>query len=122
VTHEANFRDPDTQEFPKDLKEKLEAAGATIVTAAHAFGGVNKLIEDSVGNIIKKTLRMFCEGFKVAVEIAAMAANAGAIRTDEDVISIAGTGKGADTALVIRPANSANLFSIRVKKILSKPI
>jgi len=67
-------------------------------------------------------LMMFCEGFKVAVEIAAMAADAGLVRTDEDIISIAGTGKGADTALVIRPAISKRLFDLRVKKILAKPI
>ena len=66
-------------------------------------------------------MMMFCEGFKVAIEIAAMAADAGLVRTNEDVVSIVGTGKGADTALVIRPANSRRLFSMRVKKILAKP-
>jgi len=65
---------------------------------------------------------MFCEGMKVAVEITAMAADAGLVRTDEDVISIAGTGKGADTAIVIKPAISRRLFNMRIKKILAKPI
>ena len=55
-------------------------------------------------------------------QIAAMGADAGLVRIDEDVVSIAGTGKGADTALVIRPAISKRLFDLRVKKILAKPI
>ena len=74
----------------------------------------------SIGGIVTKTLRMFCEGFKVAVEIAAMAADAGLVRIDEDIVSIAGTGKGADTALVMSPAISRRLFDMKVKKILAK--
>ncbi|MBA7684669.1 hypothetical protein ES703_93075 [subsurface metagenome] len=46
---------------------------------------------------------------KVACEIAVMAADAGLIRSDEEIISVAGThaggGKGgADTAIVLQPA------------------
>ena len=122
VTHVSSFREPNSQEFSADLRARLETKGAKVLTAAHAFSGVNRLTDGSIGEIITKTLRMFCEGFKVAVEIAAMAADAGLIRTDEDIVSIAGTGKGADTALVIRPAISKKLFDLRVKKILAKPI
>lgn len=122
ITHVSNLREPNTQEFSADLREKLETKGVKVVTAAHTFSGVNKLKEGSISEIIMKTLRMFCEGFKVAVEIAAMAADAGLVRTDEDIVSIAGTGKGADTALVIRPAISRRLFDLRVSKILAKPI
>ena len=60
-------------------------------------------------------------GLKVAVEIALMAADAGLVRTDEDIISIGGTGRGADTAAVIRPANVSRFFDLRVKTILCKP-
>jgi len=122
VTHVSSFREPNAQEFSADLRRGLETKGVRVVTAAHAFSGVNRLTDGSSGEIITKTLRMFCEGFKVAVEIAAMAADAGLVRTDEDIVSIAGTGKGADTALVIGPAISRRLFDLRVKKILAKPI
>jgi len=123
VTHVTGLREPNTQEFPSELREKLEAEGVRVLTTAHAFDGVNKLADaGSIGQIIRDTLRMFCEGVKVAVEIAAMAADAGLVRTDEDVVSIAGTGRGADTALVIRPATSRRLFEMRIKKILAKPI
>jgi hypothetical protein len=58
---------------------------------------------------------------KVACEVAVMAADAGLVRTDEDVIAIAGTGRGADTALVLRPVNSQDFFDLKVKEILCKP-
>ena len=93
------------------------------MTTAHAFDGVNRLADaGSVGQIIRDTLRMFCEGVKVCVEIAAMAADAGLVRTDEDLISVGGTGRGADTVLVIRPSNSRKLFDTKVRKVLAKPI
>ena len=123
VTHVSSFREPDEQEFPSDLEERLEAKGIKVLTAAHAFNGVNKLADKgSVGQIVRDTLRIFCEGVKVAVEIAAMAADAGLVRTDEEIVSIAGTGRGADTALVIRPAISRRLFDMRIERILAKPI
>ena len=50
-----------------------------------------------------------------------MAADAGLVRTDEDVISIGGTGRGADTALVLQPNNSFNIFDLRVKEVICKP-
>lgn len=122
VTHVYGFRIPDKSEFPSGLRKKLEAEGVKVVTTAHAFTGVGKLVEGSVGSIIAETLRMFSQGVKVAVEIVAEATDAGLVNTREDVISIAGTGRGADTVLLIRPANSRRLFEMDVKKILAIPI
>ena len=58
---------------------------------------------------------------KVACEIAMMAADSGLVRTDEDIIAIAGTSRGADTAVVLRPVNSHNFFDLKIKEILCKP-
>lgn len=55
------------------------------------------------------------------VEIAVMAADAGLIPVDRDVISIAGTSKGADTAIVVQPANSSRIFDMVIKEIIAKP-
>jgi hypothetical protein len=74
-----------------------------------------------LGDIIATTLRVLGEGMKVTCEISLMAVDAGLVRTDEDVIAIAGTGRGADTAVVLRPANSRDFFDMRVKEILCKP-
>ena len=122
VTHVTGFSGENEQQFDKGLREKLEEKGVKFVGGAHAFGGVNRAVENSPGSIVANTLRMFCQGIKVCVEIALEAADMGYVRTDEDVLSISGTGKGADTVAVIKPANSRNLFNLRVKKILAKPV
>lgn len=58
---------------------------------------------------------------KVGCEITLMAADAGFINTEKDAISISGTGRGADTALVLKPANTQSFFDLKVKEILCKP-
>lgn len=50
-----------------------------------------------------------------------MAADAGLIPVDNDVVAIAGTGRGADTALLLRPANTARFFDLKIKEIIAKP-
>ena len=50
-----------------------------------------------------------------------MAADAGLVRTDENVISVGGTSRGSDTALVLTPVTSQNFFDLRIKEILCKP-
>lgn len=122
VTHVTGFLEPDHQQFSEKLREKLEKEGVNVLTTSHVLGGINRLVEPSTGSIIAKTLRMFSQGVKVAVEIAAMAADAGHIKTNEDVLIIAGTGKGADTVLLVRASTSRNFFDIKIKKILAKPI
>ena len=77
-----------------------------------------------VGDISAATLKIFGAGMKVCVEIAAMAADAGLVRTDEEIIAMGGTGRGgggSDTALVLQPNNAHRLFDIKIKEILCKP-
>jgi len=71
--------------------------------------------------IIAETLRMFCQGIKVCVEISIMAADAGLIPTDSEIIAIGGTAKGVDTAVVLKPANMGNFFDLRIHEIIAMP-
>ena len=48
------------------------------------------------------------------------AADAGAL-TGKDIISIGGTGKGADAALVLKPAGQSHFFDMHIKEIICKP-
>ena len=126
VTHVTGFRTPDAQEFTEDNRQIVNSKGGVIVTAAHAFAGISRAMSNKYGApgpgyIISDTLRTFGQGMKVAFEIAVMAADAGVVRTDEDVVSIGGTGRGADTAIVLAPVHSHNFFDIKVKEILCKP-
>jgi len=126
VTHSTGFREPNMQELKEENRQAIEAAGARILTCPHAFGGVGRAVRKKLGTyeveeIVAYTLRIFGEGMKVAVEITLMAADAGLVRTDEEVIAIAGTGRGADTAIVVKPANVQNFFDLRVVEVLCKP-
>jgi len=72
-------------------------------------------------NIVADTLRMFCHGVRVCVEIAVMAAEHGFITPDEDVVAIGGSHHGADTAVVLKPAYAADMFATKIKQILCMP-
>ncbi|MDZ7795773.1 MAG: hypothetical protein U5N56_01460 [Candidatus Marinimicrobia bacterium] len=72
------------------------------------FGGYSA--HDVVPEILKK---LFSTGTKVAVECALMAADAGYLDMDNDIISIGGYRGGADTALVLKPAYSYRLFEMK---------
>jgi len=66
-------------------------------------------------------LRTFGQGVKVCYEITIMACDAGLIKAKEEVIAIGGTGRGADTAMVIKPANMNTFFNIEAREILCMP-
>jgi hypothetical protein len=126
VTHVTGFRKPDHQELAEKDRKLLLERGAIVLTAQHAFGGVGRAFRNKTGTyqideVIAYTLRTFGQGMKVAIEMALMAADAGLIRTDEDVISIGGTATGVDTALLLKPAHTQNFFDMKVKEIICKP-
>ncbi|NLN60553.1 MAG: hypothetical protein GX147_07580 [Deltaproteobacteria bacterium] len=126
LTHVTGFAAPNTQELTEENRRILMGKGIPIFTGQHAFGGVgravrNKLSTYQVDEIMAYTLRTFGQGTKVAVEIALMAADAGLVRTDQDVIAIGGTAEGCDTALVVQPANSYRFFDLKVREVICKP-
>jgi hypothetical protein len=126
VPHVTGFREPGKQELSIENKEKIEENGGKIVIAAHAFLGLNQAIQSKwttmyPAGIIAQTLRIFGQGMKVVVEIAAMAADAGLIPVDKDILVIAGSHRGADTAVIVRAAHSHRLFDLLVKEIIAKP-
>ncbi len=127
VTHVTGYAKPNVQELEEKDRKELESQGVKVLTCQHAFGGVgrgvrNKLDTYQVDEIMAYTLRVFGQGVKVAIEVTLMAADAGLVRTDEDVISIGGTAQGADSALVIKPTNSARFFDLKVKEVICKPV
>ncbi|MCJ7667262.1 MAG: hypothetical protein MUP04_03085 [Anaerolineae bacterium] len=126
VTHSTGLRGPNEQKLGEENRAAIERAGVKILTCQHAFGGVGRAVRKKLGTyeleeIIAYALRIFGEGMKVVCEIALMAADAGLVRTDEEVIAIAGTGRGADTAVVLVPANAQSFFDMRIQEILCKP-
>lgn len=126
VTHCFGFQEPGENELLEEHKREILANGAKIFTGTHALSSAERAIRKDFGTIqtlelIANTLRLMGEGTKVCVEITLMAADAGLIPIDKDVVAIAGTGKGADTALRIQPANAARFFSLKIKEVIAKP-
>jgi len=126
VTHSAGFREPGKIEMADEAKEEIQAKGGIVLTTIHAFAGVDRAINkkfNTVGpsELVANVLRMFGQGMKVCVETVYMAADSGLLSMDSDVVSIAGTGKGCDTAIVVKPAHLNDMFDLYVKEIIGKP-
>jgi hypothetical protein len=126
VSHSTGFSEPNAQRFTKETPKIVESKGGIILTATHVFAGLSRALRNktntvAIGDLVAETLRIFGHGTKVACEISMMAADAGLVRTDEDIISVGGTGKGSDTPLVLTPVTSQNFFDLKIKEILCKP-
>ncbi len=128
VTHATGFVKTNFQEFLPENRDKIQLK-ATILTGIHAFSGVSRSFRKAMKvhtpvEIIARMLRsVFGDGLKVCVEMTLMAADAGLISCEkaDKILAIAGTGRGADTVTLIRPAYTTNFLDLRVKQILCKP-
>lgn len=119
----------ESEGWPMTPEEKapLLELGVKIHTGIHALGDdVGSAFSDNHGGrtipeIIRDTLYRFSQGMKVAVECLLMAADAGLVDTSREVIAIAGTSEGADTAIVCKPAYPRTFFDLEIREILAKP-
>jgi len=108
-------------------RAELQALGVIVFTGIHALGdGVSSAFSEKHGGrapdeIVRDTLYCFCQGMKVAVECLLMAADAGLLDMGAEVISVAGTDSGADTAIVCRPAYPRAFHQLRIREVLAKP-
>jgi hypothetical protein len=126
VTHSHGFKEPNTIEMPHDVRERIESLGAKVYTGtmithsletalAKKFGGVYPTL------LVAQSLRRFGEGPKVCIEMVMMAADAGLIPEGEEILTVAGTARGADTVMIIRSAASKRFLDLKVLEILAKP-
>jgi len=125
VTYHCGFKEPFQNRMDADVRKELEGRGIRVISASHALSGVERSVAKKHGGVypvllIADTLRLFGQGTKVAVEVAIMAADAGALSGD-DIIAIGGSGSGADAALVLKPAHQNNFFDLRIREIICKP-
>ena len=68
---------------------------------------------------MKTAFRRFGQGMKVVVEDVVIACLQGVLKTGIDVISIAGSSRGADTAIIIN--TSSNFSTVKIKEIICMP-
>lgn len=126
VTHQVGFREPGSDEMPSEVRQEFHKLGIKVLTTTHLFRGVSRGIVQSHGGfdpgmVVADTLRLFGQATKVAVEVAVMALDAGLIPYGQDVISVGGSSRGADTALVLCPAHSGQFLQTKIREIICKP-
>jgi hypothetical protein len=124
VSHNTGFVQEGEQEFDQATRVRIEELGSRVYTGTMVLRNLGTAIRAvqsySQQDLVANTLRMLGQGMKVCVEIVAMAADAGLIPC-EDVIAVAGTGRGADTVALIKANSSNNFFQIKVREVLAKP-
>lgn len=125
VGHSTGFSEPNEQELKDEAIRKIEDSGGEVFVGPMVFHNVNSAIGAREGfsssDLVADTLRLFGQGTKVALECVLMAVDAGLIKSGREVLSIAGTGSGADTVLLIHSSNSKDFFDSRIKEVVAKP-
>jgi hypothetical protein len=128
VTSHAGFSEEGVVDMSPETEEELIRSGVKVVRASHALSGVERSLTRKLGGssrveAISEALRsLFGQGLKVCVEITVMAADSGSIPCgDLEVIAVGGTGEGADTACVMRPAHANAFFSMELREIIAIP-
>ncbi|WP_202319754.1 pyruvate kinase alpha/beta domain-containing protein [Archaeoglobus neptunius] len=126
VTYHTGFVREGENTMPPDLEDELRRRGVKLVRQSHILSGLERSISRKLGGVsrteaIAETLRsLFGHGLKVCVEITIMAADSGAIPIEE-VVAVGGKSRGADTAVVIRPAHMNNFFDMEIREIICMP-
>lgn len=120
------YKEPGKTLMLEENRFKLSQWGVPMIHTTHAFAGISRSVTRMWGGItplqlLAQALKIMGEGFKVCIEVSVMAVDTGAIPMDEDVIAVGGTIKGADTAIVLKPAHSNEFFSMRIREIICMP-
>ena len=126
VTHHVGFKEPGEDEMEPEMRKNLQEKGVKVLTTTHLMAGIDRALRFKFegiypGEIVASTLRLLGQGFKVAIEVSVMALDAGLIPFGEEIISVGGTGRGADTAIIVTPAHSSQFFDTKVKEIICMP-
>ncbi len=107
------------------VKRYLEEHGVVVVQGTRPFGGVSRALSWDASvpvTFVGKTLELFSAGTKIAIEAALIATDTGTLEEGERIVSLGGTYKGLDTALVVRTSYSGNIFSkFEVLELIAKP-
>jgi hypothetical protein len=140
VTHQTGYRQSGLQVLPPEKRAILQQHGTVLTCTDVLTGGVDvgmarqrpektqpnestlPFILPPTNVIIANTLRLFAQGVKVCAEIAMMACDSNVIPREKQVICVAGSSQGADTAMVVSPAESGRMKDLKMMEILCKPL
>ena len=125
VTYHCGFKEPFKSVMQGSVREDLVSKGVAVVSGTHALSGVERSVAKKYTGsapvlLIADTLKLFGQGTKVAVEVSIMAADAGTL-SGNDIVAVGGSSRGADTALILKPAHQGTVFDMRIREVVCKP-
>ncbi len=107
---------------------QLVESGATMIRATDPLYNVGAVFEHqkipTLGSLFRQCLRLFSPGTAVCVGVVLMATDNGVLVEGEEVVAVAGSWVGLDTAIVVTAANSVHLFErgkVEIREIVCKP-
>jgi hypothetical protein len=104
------------------LKEEIAKLGGLAIDGTHL-----PLHGKGMGDI-RNAFYSLGQGFKVAVEVILIATDKKLVEPYKDVIGVAGSGEGSDTAIVARATTTDEIFSkdkskrLEVREIIAMPL
>jgi len=99
--------------YEKDFLRELESKRVSILFSHE--------VRYSYPADVQAAYRRVSEGAKVCPEIVMLASDRGLIPTGVEVMAVAGTGSGSDTAMVILSSKSKNFKELKIRELLCKP-
>lgn len=100
----------------RTLKEQCERLGGTFIPDTPAY-----VFLDTTHPDIVAAWRVVSQGFKVALQVAAICVDLDLVEAGTDVIALGGSGKGADTAVLLTAQSTENALKMNVKEIIAMP-
>ena len=122
VGHSVGLKGASEDEFLPENQEKINELGGRIFKGTILTSGLAAFYGDThPSRIIANTLRRLGQGMKVVCEIVMEACDAGLVGEDREVAAVAGTGRGADTVVLIHSTSSKRFLELKVLEILAMP-
>lgn len=107
----------------KSIEEELEKQGATVIRGTDPFWGLSAhtALMDT-GKLGMMFYKLISSGFHVCMTTILEATDQGLLKTGEEVVALAGSWIGLDTAIVARACNTVDFFKkFEVLELVCKP-
>jgi len=112
----------------KKIWNQLSKAGVRIVRATDPLYNIGAALEQkgipTIATFVRMSLRMLSSGIAVCVGATLMATDNGLLKKGEEVVTVAGSWVGLDTAIVVTAGNSIDLMKEgfpQIREIICKP-
>ena len=123
VGHQTGFPSAGVQQFTPENRERIEALGGAVSLGTDVLTNSirqRQRLGHSPMSIITQSL--IALKVKVNAEIVAKACDAGLVQPGVHVISVAGSHKGADTAVSFLATDSSNILDLKLQYVIAMPL